>query len=122
MLYLYRLFIVFVNILVLFLQNIEIDGFFLWLVSIFKLHSILPTTVQTSGIDVQVNVSGYDPYFIDYIHYSTYIVYIYICILCIYILTITVFSSFRNSDCMVSVFEIVIDDIIWRLIHIHGFL
>ena len=75
--FIYRLFIVFVNILVLYLQDIEIDGFFLWLVSICKLHSILPTTVQTSGIDVQVNVSGYDPYFIDYIHYSTYNIYIY---------------------------------------------
>ena len=90
--FIYRLFIIFVNILVLYLQDIEIDGFFLWLVSICKLHSILPTTVQTSGIDVQVNVSGYDPYFIDYIHYSTYIIYIHICILYIYILTITVFS------------------------------
>ena len=50
----YWSFLIIVHIVV-YLQNIETDRCFLWLVSIFYLHQFLPTTLQTSDI-VQTNV------------------------------------------------------------------
>ena len=41
--------------IVVYLQNIEPDRCFLWLVSIFYLHQFLPTILQTSDI-VQTNL------------------------------------------------------------------
>ena len=50
----YWSFIIIVHIVV-YLQNIETDRCFLWLVSIFYLHQFLPTILQTSDI-VQTNL------------------------------------------------------------------
>ena len=103
----YWSFIIIVHIVV-YLQNIETDRCFLWLVSIFYLHQFLPATLQTSDI-VQTNLQmhevsdTYRPmlkcsfilciilYCTIYIYIYTYIyiyiyihIYIYICCLFIF--------------------------------------
>ena len=95
----YWSFLIIVHIVV-YLQNIETDRCFLWLVSIFYLHQFLPTTLQTSDI-VQTNVQmhqvsdTYRPiltcsFILCMILYCT----IYMYMLLIYIQTIVVFLQF----------------------------
>ena len=101
----YWSFLIIVHIVV-YLQNIETDRCFLWLVSIFYLHQFLLTTLQTSDI-VQTNVQlqqvsdTYRPmlkcsFILCIILYCTIYIYIhiYIYMLLIYILTIVVFLEF----------------------------
>ena len=83
----YWSFIIIVHIVV-YLQSIETDRCFLWLVSIFYLHQFLPATLQTSDI-VQTNLQMHEvsdtyrpmlkcSFILCIILYCTIYIYIYI--------------------------------------------
>ena len=92
----YWSFIIIVHIVV-YLQSIETDRCFLWLVSIFYLHQFLPATLQTSDI-VQTNLQMHEvsdtyrpmlkcSFILCIILYCTIYIYIhtYIYICCLFI-------------------------------------
>ena len=114
----YWSFLIIVHIVV-YLQNIETDRCFLWLVSIFYLHQFLPTTLQTSDI-VQTNVQmhqvsdTYRPiltcsFILCMILYCT--IYIYVAYIYIYIFKLLLY--FCNSSCIFPGDEIGMDAIFW---------
>ena len=122
----YWSFLIIVHIVV-YLQNIDTDRCFLWLVSIFYLHQFLPTTLQTSDI-VQTNVQMHqvsDTYR-PILTCSFILCMILYCTIYIYIYVAYIYSNycciFWNSNCIFPGDEIGTDAIIWTSIHIHGFL